>query len=163
MKRLRVIMPLLLSLALLAADRPPSPYIDRGACPFECCTYRRWRALKPMVLHDRPGGHRIVGRLQSGEWVRALTGETRSKPVALAAPFDVPKDGIRKGDRVFVLHYSGEGFWKVWVRGETVDEPFQLAEAQRPLTEWWAQVRTSSGIVGWVRAENAFANQDACG
>ena len=23
---------------------PPMPYIDQGACPFECCTYRDWVA-----------------------------------------------------------------------------------------------------------------------
>ena len=23
-------------------DGPVLPYYDRGACPFECCTYRQW-------------------------------------------------------------------------------------------------------------------------
>src|SRR5437868_5534785 len=70
----RLIPILVFALGAWAADRPPSPFIDRGACPFECCLYRQWRALRPVVVVDRPRGNRAVGRLREGEWVSALTG-----------------------------------------------------------------------------------------
>ena len=145
----------------IAADRPPSPFVDRGACPFECCTYRRWRALKRLTLVDRPDGTRVIARLREGEWVNALTGETRSVPIFILSPMDVPGEGIRKGDGLFVLHYEGEGVWAAWFRGKVVSAELPLQRA--PKTEWWAKVRTASGVVGWVRAEQSFENQDACG
>jgi len=153
---------LLLLAAAFAAEGPPNPFIDRGACPFECCLYRKWRATKPMVLVDHPNGNRTMARLRSGEWVTAITGETRSEPLAMAAPHDFPQAGIRAGDRIFVLHFKGEGVWAVWFRGRLVDvELYGLKIA--PKSEWWAKVRTARGVVGWVRAENNFENQDGCG
>ena len=146
----------------VATDRPPTPFIDRGACPFECCTYRKWRALQPLKLVDRPGGKKIVGRLRAGETVDALTGETHSAPLAMEAPVDIPAARVRKGDPIFVLHFEGEMTWKIWVRGKLTDA--ELLGLQRvPKTEWWAKVRTLRGVVGWVRAERNFENQDACG
>ena len=35
---------LLLSGSAMAQKHPPQYYIDRGACPGECCTYRQWKA-----------------------------------------------------------------------------------------------------------------------
>ncbi|MBZ5579568.1 MAG: hypothetical protein LAP40_23655 [Acidobacteriia bacterium] len=150
-----------LAMGAVAADRPASLFVDRGACPFECCTYRKWKASKPLVLRNRPGG-KAVGGLKPGDWVSALTGETRSVPLAMASPVDVPDEGIRKGDPIFLLHYEGEGFWKIWVRGKTADVEV-LSVRQVPKTEWWAKVRTSGGLIGWVRAEGNFENQDGCG
>jgi hypothetical protein len=31
-------------------SKPPQPFIDRGACPFECCTYRSWDVTEPTVV-----------------------------------------------------------------------------------------------------------------
>lgn len=152
------------ALRLLAADAPPSPFIDKGACPFECCTYRRWQALKSVPVFDAPNDTRQIATLQRGEWVTALTGETHSIPVAIAAPADFPKSGIHKGDRIYVLHYLGEGSWKLWVRGRIVEEELlNLDNTKGPKTEWWAKVRTANGTIGWVRADDRFGNQDACG
>ncbi|MEO8726313.1 MAG: hypothetical protein ABI383_09320, partial [Acidobacteriaceae bacterium] len=49
------------TLAFLSASdaKPPSPYIDHGVCPFECCTYRNWQAKRKVGLFDRPDGKRI--------------------------------------------------------------------------------------------------------
>src|SRR6476661_2097404 len=46
---------LFLLLSVLAAnvraqDGPPMPYIDKGACPFECCTYRQWSVKQPTAV-----------------------------------------------------------------------------------------------------------------
>ena len=35
-----------------AQSRPPVPFFDRGACPFECCTYRQWSVDKPTVMRS---------------------------------------------------------------------------------------------------------------
>src|SRR5271169_4931391 len=73
------------------AKRPSSTYIDRGACPFECCTYGQWVALTDATLFDRPHGKKIVGRVKKGEEVRALTGEVHSAPKRAVAQYDSPE------------------------------------------------------------------------
>jgi hypothetical protein len=152
----------LFALVATAADRPSNPYIDRGACPFECCLYREWFASKPLAVVDRPEGRRVVARLREGERVTALTGETRSIPLPMKSPVGDSEAGIHQGDRIYVLHYEGEGMWAVWFRGKRADAELSNLKVA-PKTEWWAKIRTARGVVGWVRAERNFQNQDGCG
>ena len=123
--------------------------------------YREWFAAKPLALVDRPEGRRVVARLREGERVTAITGETRSVPLAITSPIDISEAGIHKGDRIYVLHYEGENRWAVWFRGKQADAELILRVS--PKTEWWAKIRTAEGVVGWVRAEHNFQNQDGCG
>jgi hypothetical protein len=37
--------------ALFAQAKAPAVYVDKGACPFECCTYRAWRTEKNTVAY----------------------------------------------------------------------------------------------------------------
>ena len=32
----------------------PSVYVDEGACPFECCTYREWRVEEKTDILSSP-------------------------------------------------------------------------------------------------------------
>ncbi len=52
---------------------PPAVYVDKGACPGECCVFRRWRVLKDATLLDKPNGTRVVAALKKGEWVKVRT------------------------------------------------------------------------------------------
>ena len=58
-------------------DAPPAVYVDEGACPFECCTYREWTVRKSVTVFDRPNG-RETAHLSKGERLKALTGEVIS-------------------------------------------------------------------------------------
>lgn len=156
-----LVLSLLLVLGLTDVTKPSSPYIDKGACPFECCTYRDWRVARNVVLFDKPDGRRIAD-LDQGEWVKALTGETRSIPLRIVASREIPEAGIHPGDVFYVLHYEGESTWKIWYEGKTFDA--ESGDPRVPKTTWWAQVRRKSGSVGWVKAgDGAFSNQDQCG
>ncbi len=42
------------------AQQPPKVHIDRGACPFECCTYREWVAKKEIALVNAPNGKKVA-------------------------------------------------------------------------------------------------------
>ena len=42
-------------------QKPPNVYIDKGACPFECCTYREWVAHTDVTLLESPNGKKVVG------------------------------------------------------------------------------------------------------
>jgi hypothetical protein len=90
---------------------PPSPYIDKGACPFECCTYREWTAKEAIALVDQPNGKRAVAQLHKGEKVQGVTGEVHSVPSRVVATKDNPNAKVKAGDVIYVLHYLGEGAW----------------------------------------------------
>jgi hypothetical protein len=140
---------------------PPSPYIDVGACPFECCVYRDWRAEGKVALFDHPDG-RKMGELDQGEWVTALTGETHSMPLRIVASREVAEAGIHPGDIFYVLHYEGESYWKIWFKGKIFDA--ESGDPRFPKTTWWARVKRKGGSLGWVKADGGtFSNQDQCG
>jgi hypothetical protein len=151
----------LLAFISASAAQPPSPYIDRGACPFECCVYRSWQARQSLPVFDRPNG-KSVSQLNRGEWIQALTGEIHSVPLKIVATRDVPEAGIHPRDTFYVLHYEGEGYWKIWFKGKLFSA--EAYDTRSPKTEWWAQIKRNNGSTGWVRADKgAFNNQDQCG
>ncbi len=154
-----------LLIAALAAEAaaqsaPPVPYVAKGACPFECCTYRDWTALQPITLYNRPDGKTVVGALRKGEVVKALTGEIHSIPVRATAEKDHPEAGIKAGEAFYVLHYVGEGVWSVWRNGRAAE--LETYAGPPPKTTWWVKVRTRAGVVGWAVSNRNFGNQDAC-
>ena len=88
------------------ASSPSNPYIDRGTCPFECCTYRDWIANEGMVLVDRPDGKKIVARIEKGEKVQAMTGEIHSIARRVIASQDSKRPNAdfpnhRRGPRLY--------------------------------------------------------------
>lgn len=148
---------------------PPNPYVDKGACPFECCTYRDWKTNGPITLLDKPGGRQVVATFAAGSTVHATTGEVISKPEPIVAKQDYADSPIRTGDMFYFLHYAGEGFSHVWFKGrvydveldrsgDTVEDPPSGSNVA-----WWARIRIPGGKSGWVLVKDQFENQDACG
>jgi hypothetical protein len=163
------ILALFLLSGVLAADSdanqkiPPHILVDDGACPFECCKYQQWTVEKVTTLLDRPKGRRVVNTLSRGDVVTGLTGETISTPIAVQADRDIPDTPIKKGDTFYVLHYNGEGYWKVWFRGKLTYTPdYGRSNFPRPKVEWWVKIKDSHGNVGWSLSHGNFAHQDAC-
>ena len=155
--------------AARAGAAPPNPYIDKGACPFECCTYRDWKTAKPITLLDKPGGSKRIIDVKAGVVVRGVTGEVISKPQRIVATKAYSDTPIRKGDVFYFVHYSGEGFSRVWFKGKTYDAELDNsgATAEGPPSSggpaWWVNIRTRNGKSGWVLNADQFENQDACG
>lgn len=56
----------------LTDGAPPRVFVDKGACSFECCTYRPWTVDADTHLYDRPGGKK-VGMVKKGECVTGVT------------------------------------------------------------------------------------------
>ena len=76
---------------------------------------------------------------------------------------DYPDAGVKAGDTIFLLHYVGEGFWKVWHDGKVVEIDSIPRETSKPKATWWVQLKTPSGAIGWTIERRNFDNQDACG
>ena len=144
-------------------QKPPNVYVDKGACPFECCTYREWVARTDVTLLDSPNGKSVVGRIKKGERVLALTGEVHSVPLRIIAQQDYHDAGVKAGDTIYILHYEGEGYYKVWHGGNVVDVEGFSGEAAQPKSTWWVQLKTRSGAIGWTVEHGNFGNKDACG
>lgn len=146
-----------------AEQKPPNVHIDQGACPFECCTYREWVARTDVTLLDIPNGKSVVGHIKKGEKVLALTGEVHSVPLQVVAHKDYPDAGVKTGDTIYILHYIGEGYWKVWHDGKVVEVEDFPGKSLKPKTTWWVKLKTSSGGIGWAAEQHNFDNQDSCG
>ena len=165
------------------SSRPPARYVDRGACPFECCTYREWKTEVATVAYARPDKRsRRVGTFRAGSKVMGLTGEVRT---ITPGKFVISKahGKYKPGDVLWVYTPLGEGFYKVWFKGRMYQEgldymsgPYEQSyprcedrpdcwgELKQELrVEWWVKVRSAQGWVGWTDKTENFSNMDACG
>jgi hypothetical protein len=82
---------------------------------------------------------------------------------------------VKPGDILYVLHYEGEGFSKIWFRAKIYsDEIPQLSGPgsqpsadfrvlSEPDSIWWVQVKNARGQIGWTKQTDHFGNMDACG
>lgn len=154
-----------------AQKRPPIPYSDLGACPFECCTYRQWTVEKPTTVRtSMRKGSPIAFHLRRGEKVRGVTGVviTSNPGIARAVkPIDLGDIKLASGDRIFLYTNEGEGYVKAWYRGrffgaEALD-PGQFEIERQPKSVWWVKLRNSRGQIGWSREPENFGNVDQCG
>jgi hypothetical protein len=179
-----ILVALLMSLSphVYSQSKPPALYVDKGACPFECCTYRKWKTVKTTVAYagsDKRSRH--VGKFKAGSDVVGLTGEVRTVPgrfVILKA-----HGQYKPGDVLWVYTPLGEGFYKVWFKGRMYDEgleymsgPYERSvpsceetpgcwgKLERELqVEWWVKIRSAGGWVGWTDQADNFNDKDACG
>ena len=173
-----------------AQRTPPRNYEDRGACPFECCTYRDWSVTADTVLYrGRSAKSRAAFRVRKGERVRGLTGVVVTlKPgraVVIKATTLGYEEGkklrVKPGDVLYLLHYEGEGVYKIWFRGKIYEHEMPYAPGGHykntpggpmsefirkegdPKTVWWVKVRNRRGQVGWTKQNENFGDMDACG
>lgn len=170
----------ILAFSLLAARAtPPIPYIDEGACPFECCAYGEWTALEEIAVYGaRDATSKRKFSIRKGAKVQALTGAVvTTKPGRVEILEDMhlgAKLNVKRGDIVQILHYLGEGYVLFWYGGEVVEEELVagvfLAKGAQPrmkvlewaTTVWWIRVRDAKGRTGWVN-KAAFEGMGRCG
>lgn len=153
------------------SSRPPIPFVDKGACPFECCTYRDWTVDKPTAIRSAMrDGSSIAFRLKKGERVKGMTGVViTSQPgeVRVLKRTKIGKFTAQLGDTLYLLTYVGEGFHRVWYKGkiteeETYDKTF-FRQIRAPKAVWWVKVKNARGQIGWSREPDNFGNKDQCG
>lgn len=145
-----------------AAPRPGKLYIDKGACPFECCQYGQWTATKESVLYAKIKSKKIVATVKPDEKVEAINGEVHVVPLKIIAPKSIPDTGIKAGDVIYVLTHTGEGFYLVWHKGKFFDLDPPMQEGQYPASEWWIEIKTLEGKKGWTKESRNFGGNDSC-
>lgn len=150
---------------------PPVPYIDRGACPFECCTYREWNVVKPTALRrSMRDSSPVILRLRTGQKVQGVTGVViTTEPGIVEAIKQTTVDSLKvnPGDRVYVLTNLGEGYAKVWFKGRVLQgEPYDesiFKPIRQTKSVWWVKIKDRRGRIGWSREPENFDNVDQCG
>ena len=154
-----------------AQSLPKLPFSDRGACPFECCTYRTWVARRSLPLRrEMRQTSPIVFRIKRGESVEGLTGVVITAKAGVVEVLRDTKFGslnLRRGSRLYTLTYLGEGFYKVWYRGKFYEEDVlgnrDFKIVSEPKSVWWVKIKNKKGRTGWTDMSDSFDNQDACG
>jgi hypothetical protein len=157
-----------------AMAAPALPFYDWSACPFEGCAYREWTARNAIVVYDTwEEKRRQVASLAVGEKVTGITGVVITfRPGVIRMDRDLPEEGLKRGDTILTYTYLGEGFATAWVKG-TLYHEFDISFTKWPNGDgcggthcaatytdlgkisWWAQVKLSSGRMGWVDMDKA--------
>lgn len=178
---LSVIALLLLQTNIFSQKKPPIIFIDKGACPFECCTYGKWKTEEKVVLYARPDKRsKIIGSVPAKAKVTALTGEVRT----VGGRFVVKKqfEKYQPGDVLWLYTYLGEGVFKIWYKGKMYEEKLGFSpyggsmgsrcevkelcwgEMDKELDQtWWIKIKTAKGVTGWTTQSENFSGADACG
>jgi len=165
-----------------AAELPPLPYEHWGACPFECCTYRKWTSRADLNARpNRDNRSPVAFRIRKGEVVEAVTGVVVTRKPSIVEITETTTFGnvtIPKGRLVYTLHFEGERSDFFWYQGqalsgelyaEVVSEPtleYPRRVRSLPVTEWWVNVKNNRGQTGWIlnsATSEAFDGMDACG
>jgi len=161
---------------------PTTPFIDKGACPFECCRYGDWIAKTAMDLTSNINGSDIVERVSAGEKIKALTGEVYTIPNEVEVIKDHNK--FKRGDKIYLLTYQGEGLYRVWFNGKISSEEILFPDFTekndfkncddkkvdcwgkiinlRRNSVWWVKIQKANGSKGWTKQSKAFTGQDSC-
>lgn len=150
---------------------PRVPYVDKGACPFECCTYREWTVEMPtFARRDMSDASPVIFRMNKGEKVKGLTGTvitTRAGIVRVLKNTKLGNVRLTRGDNLYLLTYLGEGMSKIWYKGRIFEDQPQdetlFKQIRRPTDIWWVKVRNRRGRIGWSREPDNFGNKDKCG
>lgn len=149
---------------------PSFPFEDWGACPMECCAYREWSVEKETVARtDRRETAPAAFTVKPGEWVTGLTGVVIVTSPGRGVVTTSMKLGNRQaspGDLVEYLTYQGEGFYKVWFKGQMLDgvEGYNpIVMTVEPVMVWWAEIKNKKGQVGWTNQTGNFDHIYSCG
>jgi hypothetical protein len=168
---------------------PPMPYEDVGACPFEGCAYREWRAKAMVAVRTTRAAHAPVAfTIRKGETVTALTGivvTTAPGKVRFRAPADLmwadletvdvggvsvrrPRQSgflhVEPGDTLYLLTYHGEGSTVAWFKGRLYEEldgalAFFNAICTDDPSRCAGQIIEKPQRVWWVHVQNARGQQ----
>jgi hypothetical protein len=152
-------------------NTPNLPYFDRGACPFECCTYRTWIARNNVSLRkEMRTASPLLFSIKKGERVNAITGVVITSKAGIVEVIQDTKIGglnIKSGSKLYTLTYLGEGFYKIWYKGKIYEESVEGEKAfkivSQPKAVWWVKIKNKKGQIGWTNLSDSFDDQDACG
>lgn len=160
-------------------NEPELPVVDENACPFEGCTFGKWKVAKGSTVYSSWKDDRVaIAKLTIGQEVTGLTGvHITRKPDRILVKQDLPTLGLKRGDVVLRYMNLGEGFANLWAGGKwhkDEDGSFISEEdgmgcqrdcaavvIEKGVKEWWVQIKTADAKIGWVLVEGNFEGMDS--
>ncbi len=151
---------------------PALPYIERGACPFECCQFGLWHTFSALTAYSREGDtSSIAFHLAPGDTFTAITGNLHIERFGLALISKSDRKS-RVTDSALVLGYTGEGYYNIFHQGEyrnielswsnpnvTPNDTSYFGRLVEPAyMVWWVKIREGGGRIGWIRLVNKTDN-----
>ncbi|HZQ97061.1 MAG TPA: hypothetical protein VFA67_18765 [Candidatus Sulfotelmatobacter sp.] len=163
------------------AAEPSLPVIDENACPFEGCTFGKWKVIKESAVYSSwRSDRRQIDRIKPGQEVLGLTGvHVTLKPDRILVRREIPRLGLKPGDVLLRYMTIGEGFANIWAKGAWHKEEdcsfitekdgsgcsrdCAAVVGEYGVNEWWVKIKISDEKVGWVRVDENFNGMDALG
>jgi len=143
---------------------PPIPYHDEGACPHEGCKYGLWWVEEDTsVRKEMDSTSEVIFTAKKGAVVECWYGVVVvKKPVRFQVPKPLEHDRVKipAGGIVYLLTPQGEGFHLAWYEGELLSgfNPWDFSsEVEEVDYEWWVQVESERGEIGWALEDGQFA------
>jgi hypothetical protein len=158
------------------ALKPALPKIDENVCPFEGCQLGAWRAISAVQLFSSwKEDRKPVTTLSKGEAVTAITGvHITFVPSEMQVTALIPDYGLRPGDTIYGYVYKGEGVFSAWFNGYWVEDfdgsgvtgagcnrNCNAKLVKQGHIEWWVEMRTQDGTIGWTKDTDSFDGKDA--
>jgi hypothetical protein len=166
-----------IALSILAVAAPPTlPFVQKDASVGECARYGTWwaDAKIPVYKHERDTSL-VAFYLQPHERFKGLTGNVTTLSqgwVIVPRSEEYQRDGLRPGEKLYLLAPDSEGFWNAWHQGKVISVNMAgLMDRQHgfvePHWEWWAKVHSRKGQFGWILMNESNAQHiwglDSCG
>lgn len=115
--------------------------------------------------------------ISKSESVTAITGvHVTFVPSEIEVIAPIPIYGLKPGDMIYEYMYKGEGVFGAWFNGYWVEDfdGASIAGAgcnrncnakllKEGRTEWWVEIKTNHGTIGWTSDTNKFDGKDALG
>lgn len=158
------------------AAKPALPKIDENACPFEGCQFGAWTATAAVQLFSSwKDDRKPVTMLSKGETITAITGvHITFEPSEMQVTAPIPDYGLNPGDMIYGYVYKGEGVFNAWFNGYWVEDFDGSGVAgagcnrncnaklvKQGHVEWWVEIRTKDGQIGWTKDTDSFDGKDA--
>jgi hypothetical protein len=150
---------ILFSNAIYAQNTAPKvPFIQPDICPFECCQYGKWTARSLLKVFKNEGDDSsVLFTIKPGEVFTAISGNVHVTKLGIVI-IDRPFGNIKKGDKVYVLSYRGEGEYDLWYKGyiflNNVDVWEHGTLKHSPKFVWWVSIINKDGKKGWLKFKN---------
>jgi hypothetical protein len=169
------------SSSVRTSAEPTLPVIDFNACPFEGCTFGKWKVKKASTMFSTWKDARTeIAILKPGDDVTGITGvHITRKPDRILVKQAIPELSLKPGNIVLRYMYLGEGFANLWFSGawhKQQDGTFITEKngggclrdcpaivTEEGVKEWWVKIKTTDGKVGWVLVEDNFDGMDSLG
>ncbi|WP_257311280.1 hypothetical protein [Geothrix fuzhouensis] len=150
---------------------PPMLYLHENAAPGEYFELGQWKAQKEVKLYaDSKRGPASVAIIHVGEVVEALHSDMRTVPglFVLAQPWSCAAGNHthQPGETLYIYDYGSEGSYYFWCEGRIefgFDPDYSKDRlghyTREPNSEWWVQIRTHPGVIGWTDDPTSFVGR----